>query len=159
MITTMNGHARTWLQTGRQIDGVDRQTDRQTDRQKEKERRSETLHPDYRKRNWVTITFTLCLSISNVQPRLLDVYPVLFLQACGYQITEIEREREWRKVELRLLALHRQKWRRFWYQARCQGQEYLQLEKRGGREKKVVLLLSGNQWWRLSTIVRFSILG
>ena len=32
MITTMNGHARIWLQTGSQIDGVDRQADRQTDK-------------------------------------------------------------------------------------------------------------------------------
>ena len=43
MIMTMNGHARTWLQTGRQIDGVDRQTDRQTDRQKEKEKERERV--------------------------------------------------------------------------------------------------------------------
>ena len=44
MITTMNGHARTWLQTDRQIDGTDRdrqterQTDRQTDKQKDRDR-------------------------------------------------------------------------------------------------------------------------
>ena len=37
MISTMNGHARTWLQTGRQIDGVDRQTDRQTGRQTDRQ--------------------------------------------------------------------------------------------------------------------------
>ena len=43
MIKTMNGHARTWLQTGRQIDGVDRQTqaDRQTVRERERERERE----------------------------------------------------------------------------------------------------------------------